>query len=118
MYKDSDYDEIVKLYKFYETEFELPRIEEGLINVVVEHSDNITGFGQLRTMLEITMMLGSSGKFTKAQDIIDMLGEAKVVARLENKNSLYCFVKNQDFATLLKRHDFRNTNGEGLVVSV
>lgn len=127
LYSDLDNYRIKKIWeKYYKYSFEYISPED--INVfcraitthVKDDKHVLTGFGLVRNIAEVIMMLDrDEGKLTNGKDLLDLITNAALAAKIEGHDSIHAFVQDKDFSELLKKHfGFKNCVGEALVLNL
>lgn len=118
--KTGELDKLVDLHKQLRDEFSFPELRSVSSMYVVEHEDEIIGFGVLQPIFESILVLDKSKSRSLRLNALEMLiacadGEMKSLGYKE----YHAFVQKKSFFNLLKkRFQFKNTKGAALVRTI
>ena len=119
--QDKDIGKINEIYeKYHMGHFGIPPIHNTLCGVVVDDLDVVLGFGMVRLIPEVIMVLDlGRDKKDKCAALKELMQEAVFEISRSDYDSLHAFVQDKSFAEILKKHyGFKTVKGEALILEV
>ena len=116
-FRDTDIPEIDRIWQeHHKDSFSVPNRDNSIIDAVVEDDlGKVIAYGQVKLFAEAMLFLDlSASKKDKVKAVIALIHEAFRGVRANDINDVYCFIKDPDFAQLVKKHfDFEIVDDPG-----
>jgi hypothetical protein len=116
-FRNSDIGPIDEIWRAHHSQdFSVPDRKNAIIDAVVEdEAGKLVAYGQVRVFAEAQIILDlSATRKDKVQAVILLMHEAFRGVKLAGIEDIYAFIKDPDFAQLIKKHfDFEIVNDPG-----
>lgn len=103
-----------------QNDFPLPKFDNLLTQAVITEDDKIVAFGMVKAFAEAILILDhTQSKRIQVRALQELMLEAIRGSYQHKMVQLHCFIKDEEFETLMKKHyGFEDCSGKALVLNL